>query len=224
MVSLRKRFPRSSRARLFAVLAAGAFLVAVALIIRLWISVRPSSITISAGNALGIPALKWMSLDGEVPGGDLRVKTMATEGSLEMLERVDRGELDFALVQGGFNIDRFENVRQVMGLTVVPLLHKVKEELHAPVVAELGALRGKSVNLGSGNRTGTYWLSRELLEFAELNHGDYRATSLTVTQLRDEADREKLPDAVFVVTRPPRCWKVPPGRRAPLPAGAAPLR
>jgi TRAP-type uncharacterized transport system substrate-binding protein len=199
----RRRFRNSSRARLFAVLAAGAFLVAVALIIRLCISARPSSITISAGNALGIPALKWMSLDGEVPGGDLRAKAVATEGSLEMLERVDRGDLDFALVQGGFNIDRFQNVRQVMGLTVVPLLLLVKEELHAAVVKELGALRGKTVNLGSGKRTGTYWLSRELLEFAGLSPGDYRATNLTVPQLRDEANRENLPDAVFVVTRPP---------------------
>jgi TRAP-type uncharacterized transport system substrate-binding protein len=144
-----------------------------------------------------------MSLEGEVPGGDLRATGVVTEGSLEMLERVDRGELDFAFVQGGFNIDRYRNVRQVMGLTVIPLLLLVKEEFHEAVVASLGALRGKAVNLGSGKRTGTYWLSRELLEFGGLTSGDYRATSLTVTQLLGEVHREKLPDAVFLVTKPP---------------------
>ena len=109
--SLQKRFRNPSRARLFALFATGAFLVAVAVIVRLIIARQPSSITVSYGNAEGLPILKLMSLDGEVPGGDLHAKAVVTEGSLEMLERVARGELDFAFVQGGFNIDRFQNVR-----------------------------------------------------------------------------------------------------------------
>jgi TRAP-type uncharacterized transport system substrate-binding protein len=201
--SLQERFRKPSRARLFAVLAAGAFFVAVAVVIRLVIARQPSSITVSYGNAEGLPILKLMSLDGEVPGADLRARAVVTEGSLEMLEQVDRGELDFAFVQGSFDIDRFRNVLQVTGLTVIPLILLVKEEFHAAVVADLGALRGKSVNLGSGKRTGTYWLSRELLSFAGLAPGDYQATHLSIPQLLGEHDRKQIPDAVFLITSPP---------------------
>jgi TRAP-type uncharacterized transport system substrate-binding protein len=203
IASLQERFRNPSRARLFAVLAAGAFLVAVAVVVRLVIARQPSSITVSYGNAEGLPILKLMSLDGEVPGANLRARAVVTEGSLEMLERVDRGELDFAIIQGSVDIDRFQNVRQVTGLTVIPLILLVKEELHAAVVADLGALRGKSVNLGSGRRTGTYWLSRELLSFAGLAPGAYQATHLTIPQLLGKSDRNQLPDAVFIITSPP---------------------
>ncbi len=201
--SRRRRLRKLGRARLLAALAAGAFVLAVGLLVRLLILAQPSSVTVSAGNALGLPVLKWMSLDGEVPGGGLRAKSVPTEGSVEMLERINRGELDFAFVQGGFNIDRFENVRQVTALSIVPLVLLVKEEFHRAVSSDLGALRGKVVNVGSGKRTGTYWLTRELLEFAGLVPADYRATSLTVPQLERETDRARLPDAVFIVTRPP---------------------
>jgi TRAP-type uncharacterized transport system substrate-binding protein len=203
IASLRQRLRNPSRARLFAALAAGAFLVLVAVVVRLVIARQPSSVTVSYGNAEGLPILKLMSLDRDVPGSNLRARAVVTEGSLEMLERVERGELDFAFVQGGFDIDRFRNVRQVAGLTVLPLVLLVKEEIHAAVVADLGALRGKSVNLGSGRRTGTYWLSRELLSFAGLAPGDYQATHLTIPQLLGEPDRKQLPDAVFIITSPP---------------------
>ena len=56
-------------------LAAGAFLVAVALVVRLLIAGQPHSVTVSAGNVAGLPVLKWMSLDGDVPGGDLLLIT-----------------------------------------------------------------------------------------------------------------------------------------------------
>ena len=41
-------------------------------VVRLVIEVQPSSVTVSAGHAKGMPVLTWMSLDGEVPGGALR--------------------------------------------------------------------------------------------------------------------------------------------------------
>jgi TRAP-type uncharacterized transport system substrate-binding protein len=176
--SLQQRIRNPSRAQLFAVLAAGAFLVVVAVVVRIMIARQPSFITVSYGNAEGLPILKLMSLDGKAPAANLRSTAVVTEGSLEMLERVDRGELDFGFVQGGFDIDRFHNVRQVAGLTVLPLILLVKEDMHAAVVADLGALRGKSVNLGVGRRTGTYWLSRELLSFAGLAQEDYQAMRL----------------------------------------------
>jgi TRAP-type uncharacterized transport system substrate-binding protein len=199
---LRKRLRDSGRGRLLASLATVAFLAAAVLAARLLMAGKSSSVTISGGNVEGLPILKAMSLDGEVPGGGLLAKAVVTKGSVDMLERVDRGELDFALVQGGFDIDRFRNVRQVAGLNVIPLALLVKEEYHGAVVDDFGALRRRSINLGSGRRTGTYWLSRELLEFAGLAPGDYHATNLDLAGLLGESDREKLPDAVFLVSLP----------------------
>ncbi len=45
-VNLQRRFRDSRRARIFAVLAIGAFLVAVAIVVRLWIAAQPSSVTV----------------------------------------------------------------------------------------------------------------------------------------------------------------------------------
>jgi TRAP-type uncharacterized transport system substrate-binding protein len=132
----------------------------------------------------------------------IQATPVVTEGSLEMLERVDRGELDFAFVEGGFDVDRFRNIRQVAGLTVVPLVMLVKEEHDDAVRARFSALKGKTVNLGSGERTGTYWLSREILAFAGVPPGSYHATSQKPEELLGEKDRAKLPDAVFVVASP----------------------
>jgi TRAP-type uncharacterized transport system substrate-binding protein len=222
---LRRVSPRV-RARLFAASAALAFVLALGVAVRQWVEANPVSVRVSAGHAGSEKVLEWMSLSGDVPGGGLRAIPVVTEGSLEMLERVDRGALDFAFVQGGFDIDRFRNVRQVVGLEVIPLVLLVKRELHEAVAADLGALRGKSVNLGSGTRTGTYWLSRELLAFAGLGPQDYRPTSLTVDRLRRESDASRLPDAVFLVTEPPSPLAVhftgPLGYRiVPLPYGPA---
>jgi hypothetical protein len=94
-------------------------------------------------------------------------------------------------------------VRQVTALSVIPLILLVKEELHSDVVADLGALRGKSVNLGNGTHRGVYWLSHELLKFAGLKPGDYQAFDLANEKLQGLNEREILPDAVFMITRPP---------------------
>ncbi len=143
-----------------------------------------------------------MSLVGPSPDGRLRSVPLVTDGTYDMLEKVDRGTLDFAFVQGGFALERFPNVRQVAGLSIVPLNLLVRKTLYDAVVADLGALRSRTVNLGSGSRTGTYWLSRELLAFTGLPPEAYHATARTVDQLKAESDPSKLPDAVFTVTGP----------------------
>ncbi len=120
-----------------------------------------------------------------------------------MLERVDRGELDFALIQGGYDIKRFTHVQQVASLPVQPLHLLVKPQYHEAVIRDFGALRGKTINLGNGNQTATYWLCREVIAFAGLKPTDYRAATMTWDQIQAEDDRERLPDAVLIVTRPP---------------------
>jgi hypothetical protein len=68
---------------------------------------------------------------------------------------------------------------------------------------DLGQLRGKTINLGSGKKTGTYWLSQEILSFVGLSRADYRPTAMTSEELRAVTDRDRLPDAIFIATMPP---------------------
>jgi len=168
---------------------------------NLW-SIQPARVTISAGNTEGLWhhfVAKFAVLAAE----RIDLEPVVTAGTLDMLERVDRGDLDFALIQGGYDIERFRNVRQVAGLSVQPIHLLVKKEHYEAVVSDLGKLRDKTINLGSGKRTGMYWLSREILSFAGFSPADYRASALTSEQLRTEPDRARLPDVVFIATTPP---------------------
>jgi TRAP-type uncharacterized transport system substrate-binding protein len=130
---------------------------------------------------------------------------LRTTGSPEAIALVNSGDLDLATVQGGIDFSSYPNIRQVTSLQVLPLHLLVKEEIGDEVTTHLGALRGKVVNLGAGEGSGTYVLAREVLAFAGLRPGapgqpgDYQATALTGPQLAAQKDRARLPDAIFVV-------------------------
>jgi TRAP transporter TAXI family solute receptor len=125
-----------------------------------------------------------------------------TAGSEEALRELDAGRLDVALVQGGLEqIDR-PNLRQVASLHVEPLHLLVKEEIHAEVSARLSALRGKVVGLGEQG-SGTNGLASEVMEFAGLEPTEFVASHASYAELRAEADRKRLPDAVFTVSTLP---------------------
>jgi TRAP-type uncharacterized transport system substrate-binding protein len=136
----------------------------------------------------------------------LMLRPVQIADASELLARVDSGALDLGVVPGGIDFSRYPNIRQVTSLQVLPLHVLVKEEIADEVTTHLGALRGKSVNLGPGEGSITYWLAREVLAFAGLSPGargrpgDYRATSLSPLQLVAESDRARLPDAFFYAT------------------------
>jgi TRAP-type uncharacterized transport system substrate-binding protein len=199
---MRDAFHGSGRGRLLGLLAAAAFAIAGAVIVRSLWSIRPPRVTISAGNTEGMWH-RFVAKFAVLAADHIDLEPVVTAGTLDMLERVDTGELDFALIQGGYDIERFGNVRQVAGLSVQPVHLLVKEEIHPAVAGDLGALRRRTINLGSGTRTGMYWLSRDILGFAGLSPADYQASALTSEQLRSEHDRTRLPDAVFIATTPP---------------------
>ena len=129
-------------------------------------------------------------------------------GSEAALDLVNAGKLDVALVQGGLRIHDRVNVRQVATLNLEPLHLLVKKESFEAVSANLAALDGKTVNLGSVG-SGTHSLAQDVLTFAGMHARQpggstgYVATALGQTQLHGEKDRSKLPDAVFVVSTLP---------------------
>jgi TRAP-type uncharacterized transport system substrate-binding protein len=124
--------------------------------------------------------------------------------TFEAIKRVDAGTLDLAVIQGGIDFSGYPNIRQVTAIQVLPLQFLVKDELAEDVTTHLGALRGKQVALGSTDSV-TYRLAREVLAFAGLRGGaggqpgDYREASLDPRELAAESDRDRLPDALFVV-------------------------
>jgi TRAP-type uncharacterized transport system substrate-binding protein len=196
---------RRLRGRLLGGLALLAFAISAVLLARTYWVIPPAPASISAGNTEGLwhrYLRQFAAESGQWPAR-LRLAPVVTAGTLDNLERIDRGELDFALVQGGFDIERFTHVRQVASLPQDPLHLLVKPGLHEAVVKDFGALRGKRINLGSGKRSGTYWLSREILAFAGLEPSDYESVGMTSEQLRAEKRDDRMPDVVFIATKPP---------------------
>ncbi len=141
-------------------------------------------------------------LKREGVGRSLYLDLVGTPGSAAAITALDERKLDVALVQGGFDLGNHPNLCQVAMLHVEPLHLLVKEEWHSAVSTHLLALRGKTVALGDPG-SGTYALSRELLNFAGLRPGDYKESVDNTPALVEVTDRSKLPDAVFLVSSLP---------------------
>jgi TRAP-type uncharacterized transport system substrate-binding protein len=160
--------------------------------------------TMSAGSAIELRHEIAKVLVEEAKKDGITIHLVETIGSEESYEKVNSGVIDLALAQGGLGHIGHENVRQVTALQVEPLHLLVKEELYPDVSRNLDALKGKVVNLNRAG-SGTHWVALDALRFAgltpgyETGHGNYVAATLRQQELEKETDREKLPDAVFVV-------------------------
>src|SRR5262245_24456842 len=161
-------------------------------------------LTITAGRASGQrhEIAEIMAREARRAGLDARVQE--TAGSEEALDQVNEGKLQVALVQGGLGVGSRGNIRQVAALYVEPLHLLVKSELFPAVSKNLAALKGRVVNLSEPG-SGTHTLSLEVLRFAGLTPGDgnrpgdFTASTLGYKALLSQTNRDKLPDAVFMV-------------------------
>jgi TRAP-type uncharacterized transport system substrate-binding protein len=162
-----------------------------------------------------------LSLVDQLQNTRVQLRVIATVGSEEALAKVNGHELDLALVQGGLSAQGLDNVRQVAALYAEPLHLLVKKDLEAAVAQDLGALKGKRINL-SQHGSGTYLLSRAVLDFAGLklpeneSQGDYFPSTLDKCDLVVLGERilaapveqrsklvNQLPDAIFLVESMP---------------------
>jgi TRAP-type uncharacterized transport system substrate-binding protein len=163
---------------------------------------------LSAGDALGARHQLAQLLKDEASAQGIHLELRETSGSEEALAQVNSHVLDLALVQGGLEESAYPNVRQVATLHVELLHLLVKKELLEAVSVHLSALEGKTVNLGAAG-SGTHALASEVLSFAGLQprigaeKTGYIPTELTRRQMYAEPDRERLPDAVFLVSSLP---------------------
>ncbi|MGE3806269.1 MAG: TAXI family TRAP transporter solute-binding subunit [Gemmataceae bacterium] len=113
----------------------------------------------------------------------LTLEDAYSEGSLDALKKVERGELDLALVQGGIHLDAGSSVREVAAIDLECLHLLVRTEQFEAVSSSLKNLGGKTVFLNYA-RSGTNLLARLLLA----------RIGLKVLEAKDEAQ----PDSVAV--------------------------
>ena len=193
---------------------------------------RPSSyrLVISAGSVNGLRHRIAERLAEDAAAGGLSLRIVGTRGSLEALNRVDSGELDLALVQGGLDPKFHPNVRQVAALHVEPMHLLVNEEIRAQVTGSLSALRGMRVNIGPLG-SGTHDLAIDILRVAGLvprgegGEGDYIAGTFSYDELKDKVRTDQRPHAIFTVSALPspvvRSLTLQHYRLVPLPFGEA---
>jgi TRAP transporter TAXI family solute receptor len=154
-------------------------------------------LTASAGDPLGRRHALAEVLTREAAKRGLAIDLVPTAGSNDALGRVEKAELDLALVQGG--LEAGPHVRQVAALVPEPLHLLVRPEL---VEGGLEALRGRRLNLGAEG-SGTRRLALEVLAFAGLLPGrDFVDEAHGYAEL-ETMDAPALPDGAFVVSQMP---------------------
>jgi TRAP-type uncharacterized transport system substrate-binding protein len=169
---------------------------------------RSRRLRMTAGSGLAMRHRLAETLRDDVAGEALELELHETPGSEASLDAVNNHTLDVALVQGGLSDTGRPNVRQVLSLQIEALHLLVKKELFGSVSQHLGALEGKTVDLGEAG-SGTHSLAVEVLAFAGLHAQSstqprgYVAVEMSREQLYAEKDRARLPDAVLLVSMLP---------------------
>ncbi|HEY2156031.1 MAG TPA: TAXI family TRAP transporter solute-binding subunit [Isosphaeraceae bacterium] len=195
------RWRKTARDGAFALLG----LAALGLAAFFWLHVpkeRPVRLRLTAGRSAGERYRIAEALRREAARRAIAIEVVETAGTDAALRDVEAGRLDAALAQGGLDVADRPDLRQVASLHVEPLHLLVKEEVHDDVSRRLSALRGKLVGLGERG-SGTNRLATEVMVFAGLKPGDFIASNASYAELQSEADRARLPDAVFTVSTLP---------------------
>ena len=159
--------------------------------------------TIGSGQTEGAVHQFLLSLAKDSARSELDIQPEMATGTIDLLDQVHSGELDFAIVHGGFDMDHYHNIRQIGVLSVAPVHLLVKKEHHTAVLDDLQNLRGRTISLGSGKHTVMYLLSQEVLSFVGLAPKDYQPLVIPFEELVRENDPSRLPDVVFISTMPP---------------------
>lgn len=152
---------------------------------------------ISAGSLKGKRSKIASVIVKEGHKNGLNLELIGSTGSVDAAKKLSKGELDFALIQGG--ISTFTNIMQLASLSNEPLHILVKPELAGQSIT---ALKGKMLNL-STTGSGTNQISTELLKFAGVYEGDYipsRFSYSKINSLPENYPLDSLPDAFFSVS------------------------
>lgn len=128
----------------------------------------------------------------EAAANDLKIDIQRNGRSKDAIERVNRGELDAAVIPAGLAVPG-DNVRQVAMLECEMLHLFVRPDLLPQGVA---GLRGKRLALGPPDN-GVRILAEEVLKFIGMRPGvDYQDEAYAFTELRD-LPPQAMPDGIF---------------------------
>lgn len=154
---------------------------------------RRHGMTISGGEITGNRHYLAKVLQEEARAKGVDLKIVPTHGSIEVLEKLESGELDLAFSQGGLE-PNYANIVHVA--TIAPeLIHFIVK----PEIETIRDLRGKIVNLGSKSG-GTRVVAGEILRIAGLEPDiDYAETNYGNEQLITMRP-DRLPDVVVNVS------------------------
>ena len=160
--------------------------------------------TLTAG-ALGTTrALVGRMIVDAVTARGNKAQLVETSKTEDEFAQVDAGIIDFALVSEAYRVGRRTHVREVTPLYVEALHLLVKQEFADAVDQNLGALRGRTVDLGPPGSASV--LAAAVLGFAGVVAGDaargegYTAHNLEVGALEGliaAGDRTALPAAIM---------------------------
>ncbi len=158
---------------------------------------RRTEIRLAAGDPRGRRAEIARALADEAARHGVDVTIVDTSGSEDSIARVERREVDVALVQGG--LEGNEDVREIAPLVLEPLHVMVRSDLD---LYDLEDLRGHRLMLAPP-ASGTRQIALDLLELAGIRPPhDFTEVSMTYAELEDAEDIA-LPDAVFHVSTMP---------------------
>lgn len=132
-------------------------------------------------------------------GADVRL--VKTVGLDDELEQVETRAVDFALLSGVPAFDKHPHVREVAPLQLEALHLVVRLDLADSVAQSLGALRGRTVDLGPRG-TATALLAEAVMSFAGLTPGDGTAPDTFVARHFEYADLDALMEGADAGARP----------------------
>lgn len=188
-----RRWLDNPRALVLSIVAAVAV---AALSLHFAVRERRVEIRLAAGDPRGHRAAIARALADEAGRHGLDVVLVDTSGSEDSLARVERREIDVALVQGG--LDGNDDVREIAPLVLEPLHLLVRGDLD---LYDLEDLRGRRLMLappGSGTRT----IALDLLELAGIGPNDFTEVAMGYADLEDAEDTA-LPDVIFHISTMP---------------------
>lgn len=163
-------------------------------------------ITLTAGPEGTTRTLLAHLLAGHITARGVAARVVPAGTTLEIYRLVDAHSLDFAIVNGSLNVERFSHVREVMPLYNEALHLLVKPELASAVEQGYGALRRRTVNLGAVG-SASAGLARAVLALAEIppatamDSDGYLVRQIDpdedLARQREQSSQAVLPDAVF---------------------------
>ena len=129
----------------------------------------------------------------------IQTRILETQGSVENLDLLARGEADVALIQGGLTSESTTpGLVALAGVTYEPVWVLVRSAIRANSVADL---RGRRIAIGPEG-SGTRALARQLLAANEIDGPPTIFFDLTGPEARAALERGEIDAAVFVVAEP----------------------